>query len=344
MDSLPSLLSVSVVIPTFGRPALLRRCLDALLDQRYPGDRLEIIVVEDGGPGPARRVVADLSSRARPVAESETGSRTPITRGPTPTLRYTSVPRGGPAAARNAGWRLARGTVIAFTDDDTVPDPRWIVEGVRSIDGGAAAVSGRTIVPTPARPTDAQRNVKGLERATFATCNAFCRRLTLERVGGFDPRFTRAYREDSDLEFALLDAGARIVRNQAALVYHPPRPEPPFVSLRHQRNQYFDALLYRKHPQHFRRTIRARPPWRYYLIAACQLATVAGLLGGSLRPTVYCLLVWVPLVGRFWVERLRGAALTPSHVAEMLVTSVLIPPVAVYWRLRGAWTFRVPFL
>ena len=34
----------------------------------------------------------------------------------------------------------------------------------------------------------------------------------------------------------------------------------------------------------------------------------------------------------------------PAHVAEMLVTSILIPPLAVYWRLRGALRYRVAFL
>src|SRR3954463_13355474 len=46
-----SLPMVSVVIPTHHRPELLRRCLAAVLEQAYPSDRFEIIVVEDGGPG-----------------------------------------------------------------------------------------------------------------------------------------------------------------------------------------------------------------------------------------------------------------------------------------------------
>ncbi|MGV5609204.1 glycosyltransferase family 2 protein, partial [Burkholderia pseudomallei] len=43
-------------------------------------------------------------------------------------------------------------------------------------------------------------------------------------------------------------------------------------------------------------------------------------------------------------RRLRGTAHTPSHVAEMIVTSIAIPPVSLYWRLRGALHFRVLFL
>lgn len=324
MDHPSSSASVSVVIPTRGRPELLKRCLQALTDQEYPADRFEVVVVEDGGPGPAGQVVGELAGR--------------------PTMRYVPVPRGGPAAARNAGWRLARGEIVAFTDDDTVPDRRWIAEAVRSFADGADAVSGRTIVPIPPRPTDAQRNTRGLEQATFATCNAFCRRGWLERVGGFDPRFTRAYREDSDLEFTLLDAGAGIVHNDAAIVYHPPRAERPFVSLKHQRNQFFDPLLYRKHRRRFRGCIRAAPPWRHYAITAAQAASLLGLVVGHRSVARVAGIAWISMVGHFCVQRLRGADLSVDHVAEMALTSVLIPPLAIYWRLRGAWAFRVPFL
>ena len=49
-------------------------------------------------------------------------------------------------------------------------------------------------------------------------------------------------------------------------------------------------------------------------------------------------------VGRPAWRRLEGASRRPSHVAEMVVTSALIPFLSIYWRLRGAWRFRVLFL
>ncbi|MGC8001587.1 hypothetical protein, partial [Salmonella enterica] len=45
--------------------------------------------------------------------------------------------------------------------------------------------------------------------------------------------------------------------------------------------------------------------------------------------------LWFALTAWFCCRRLRGAALTPSHVAEMIATSILIPPLSLYWRLRG---------
>jgi glycosyltransferase involved in cell wall biosynthesis len=318
---------VSVVIPTHHRPELLRRCLEAVLAQAYPSDRGEIIVVEDGGPGEGERVVAELRER-------HTDAR----------LRYLAVEQGGPGAARNAGWRLARGDVIAFTDDDTIPDAGWLEAGAQALRCGADSVSGRTVVPVADAPTDAEANVQGLERATFATCNVLVGRHWLEKVGGFDPRFRRAYREDSDLEFRLLDAGARIVRSDAAMVIHPPRRERPFASLRQQRNQVYDALLFRKHPHRFRATIRKRPPIAYYAITLGQIGGLLALLLGRPRLALLATVLWTTLVGRFFVQRAAGRSRRASHLAELALTSALIPPVAIYWRLRGAWTFRVPFL
>jgi GT2 family glycosyltransferase len=319
--------SISVVIPTHGRPDLLRRCLTAVLAQEYPADRVETVVVEDGGPGEAEPVV-------RAVRERHPNSH----------IRYLAVEQGGPGAARNAGLRHAGGDIIAFTDDDTIPAPQWLRAGTQALAAEADAVSGRTVVPLPGQPTDAEANVQGLERATFATCNVFVKRAWLDRVGGFDPEFRRAYREDSDLEFRLLDAGARIVRANHAIVVHPPRPERPFASLRQQRNQFFDALLFRKHPERFRATIRRHPPFDYYAISAGQVVGLLAVLLGRPRLALAASGVWLTLVGRFLSRRAHGRSRQPGHLAELALTSALIPPLAVYWRLRGAWAYRIRFL
>jgi hypothetical protein len=47
--------------------------------------------------------------------------------------------------------------------------------------------------------------------------------------------------------------------------------------------------------------------------------------------------------GRFFAQRARGASRQPRHLLDLAITSLLIPPLAVYWRLRGAWRFRVLF-
>jgi len=249
--------------------------------------------------------------------------------------------RSGPAAARNRGWRKARAPIIAFTDDDTVPRPDWLERGLDAMENLAMpehvdAVSGRIVMPIPSEPTDYERDAQGLERSEFVTANCFVRKHVLERVGGFDESFRLAWREDSDLHFRLLRSGARFVHAPRAVVVHPVRTAGWGVSVRQQKKVMYDALLFKKHPRLYRERIRARPRWDYYVIV--------GSLGLALTGSLPALLVWGMLTGKFFLERLRGASKRASHVLEMLVTSILIPPIAVFWRLAGALRYRVAFL
>lgn len=246
-----------------------------------------------------------------------------------------STSRSGPAAARNRGWRQARAGIIAFTDDDTEPHPRWLEEGLRAM-AHADAVSGRIVMPIPEPPTDYERDAQGLERSEFATANCFVRREVLERIGGFDEGFRMAWREDSDLHFRLLRCGARVAKAPQAVVVHPVRPAPWGVSLRQQRKVMFDALLFKKHRELYRSRIRAGARWDYYAIVGSSILMVMGVTPAAL--------VWALLTGNFFMKRLRGASKRPAHVLEMLVTSMLIPPLAVFWRLAGMLRYRVAFL
>jgi glycosyltransferase involved in cell wall biosynthesis len=322
---------VSVVIPTLGRPELLERCLAVLLKQDFPAEAFEIIVVDDG-PSAATR---DLVTRwvARTIGRQG------------PTIGYTATQRAkGPAAARNVGWRAAQGRIIAFTDDDTIPATDWLWQGVQALGSGRAAVWGRVIVPLPHDPTDYERDAAGLAGGGFVTANCFVRVEALQAVGGFDERFRLAWREDSDLFFALRSRYPAIRYAPEVVVVHPIRPAPWGVSLKQQRKILFDALLYKKYPQWYREVAKHSPPWRYYAIVAAVLVAALGAATDHPGLAWSGAAAWLALTLRFAAKRLAYTRRTASHVAEMLVTSAAIPFVAVYWRLRGAVRFRVPFL
>lgn len=326
MTALPRL---SVVVPTRGRPQLLARCLEALAAQALEPGAFEVLVVDDGHSDATAAQVQACAARFAPGQ-----------------LRYLRPTHGaGPAVARNAGWRAARAALIAFTDDDTVARPDWLAEGERAMRShpGCVALAGRVVVPHLAGrpPTDHERMTQGLETAMFVTANAFVRRAALECVQGFDERFRRPWREDADLQFRLAALGP-VRRCGQAVVSHPVRPERWGVSLRQQRNVFFDALLYRKHPSLYRACLRRVPPWDYYAIVALVLAVPA--LAAWPAAAAAAAAAAAVLVLRFAARRLRRTSRAPGHVLEMLATSALIPFLSVYWRLRGALHFRVWFL
>ena len=144
---------VSVVVPTCNRVHLLKRCVDALLEQTLLPCEYEIIIVDDAPCHQTRQLAAMWSARA-----DERGL----------SLRYISNHgTRGPAASRNLGWRLARGALLAFTDDDAIVMPSWLYEGLAVIDDRTDAVCGRLEIPVPPRPTDYQRDAETMQRESF---------------------------------------------------------------------------------------------------------------------------------------------------------------------------------
>ena len=318
----------SVVIPTYERPALLERTLEALGVQTLASDQFEIIVCDDAGSDATREVV-DRWRGAHDIAIAYVAGATPAR---------------GPAAMRNAGWRIARGEVIAFTDDDTIPDPDWLRQGLVALDADASdAASGRISVPLPDDPTDYERDVARLERAGFVTANCFCRRRALEYVRGFDSRFRVAWREDSDLYFKLLENGFEVVYAINAVVVHPVRPAPWGVSLRAEAKHVFDALLYKKHPELYDAFIRPHRPLLYYTILAALGAAMTGLLLDSSAVALSGIGAWVALTATLIDRRLHETTRRTPHVIEVIVTSIVVPLLSVYHRIRGGITFRVAF-
>ncbi|HYX51104.1 MAG TPA: hypothetical protein VE843_15260, partial [Ktedonobacteraceae bacterium] len=116
------------------------------------------------------------------------------------------------------------------------------------------------------------------------------------------------------------------------------------ISLSQQRKSMFNALLYKKHPILYRQRIQARPPWHYYCIVTALLAALLGIVAGAAIFALGAICVWLCMTGHFCLQRLHHTSHAPRHIAEMTVTSLLIPPLAVFWRIFGAIKFRVFFL
>ncbi|MGW6692160.1 glycosyltransferase [Rhodococcus sp. NPDC054953] len=117
---------VTIVIPTVGRDSL-RTTVRAVLAQQHR--TIELIVVDNR---PHRGAVARALDRIDD-----------------PRLRIVDQPVPGVSAARNLGHHHASGRIVAFTDDDALPDPGWItgvVASFRADRGGAVgAVTGRVL-------------------------------------------------------------------------------------------------------------------------------------------------------------------------------------------------------
>lgn len=186
---------ISAIVPAFQARAYLDECLRALAAS--PGID-EIIVVDDASPDDTGAVAAAAGARVVRLERN-----------------------GGPAAARNAGARVARGDVLWFVDADVVvaPDAAARVARFFASHADAAAVFG-SYDTTPRAPgvVSQYRNLlhhwvhqrAASDASTFwAGCGAV-RRAAFERVGGFDPSATWHFIEDIELGYRLRADGCRI--------------------------------------------------------------------------------------------------------------------------------------
>lgn len=316
---------ITVVIPTYRRPDLLYRCLNALKKQIFPWEEFEVLVVSDGPDEITATIVNCFDDM--------------------PFHCLQTNERKGPAAARNHGWQHAKGDLVAFTDDDTIPEPLWLISFYKKYAGEKEIVyTGKTVVPLSASPTDYEKNTAGLETAEFITANCCCTKEALSAVNGFDERFSRAWREDSDLHFKFIKKNIPIVHVPAAVVLHPVRPARWGVSLKEQEKTKFNALLYKKYPELYREKIQRRPFWNYYAMVFFLLLSPVLTIEGKTSWSLLLLTAWLVLFIEFTVRRLRHTSKSLVHISEMVCTSICIPFVSLFWHWYGNIKYKTAFL
>jgi LmbE family N-acetylglucosaminyl deacetylase/glycosyltransferase involved in cell wall biosynthesis len=251
-DAFVPAVRVSVVIPTFNRFVDLRRTLAALESDRagLPFG-VEIVVVDDGSADGTRAFLEEWAAR-------------------TPGARTLSQENSGPARARNRGAAAAKGEIVLFLGDDTVPEPGFLSvhEKAHRLGGpGPLAVLGYTtwdeermrvtpflthlnemgtqfgfsIIPDP---DDVPFNF-------FYTSNVSLPRGTFLALGGFDEEFPHAAWEDVEFAYRATRAtpALRMVYRSAARTRHNHPTDLASFRRRQRKAGAAAATFARKHPE-----------------------------------------------------------------------------------------------
>jgi glycosyltransferase involved in cell wall biosynthesis len=187
---------ISVVVPVRDAAATLPEQLTALARQTYQGE-WEVVVADNGSRDGSRAIVESFRDRF-------------------PALRSIDASeRGGPAFARNAGVRAARGDLIAFCDADDVVSERW-VEALATALGDQDFVSGameyHTLNPEPVRSWGYRSHEHDLPvghrfLAYALSANLGISRRAFEAVGGFAEDISLPAADDIDLSWRVQLAG-----------------------------------------------------------------------------------------------------------------------------------------
>jgi glycosyltransferase involved in cell wall biosynthesis len=247
-------------VPTYARPHLLGRLVEALEKQTLPADRFEVVIVDNASPDDTSALLAQLAATSRLR------------------LRHLVEHKRGPAATRNTGWRGSAGPVVAFIDDDCVPEPGWLAAGLSAVlaDDRIGVVQGAVRKPEDAPLGDwtLWRHVSG-ETPYFEGCNIFYRRAALEQAGGFDEDIGN-YGEDAALGWSVVDAGWGRRYEGAAVAYHDVEERGVRYHVKTGLLERHIARIAKAHPD-FRREAFWRP-WAYRRENAAFTLAVVGLV------------------------------------------------------------------
>jgi cellulose synthase/poly-beta-1,6-N-acetylglucosamine synthase-like glycosyltransferase len=284
---------LSVVVSTYGRAGFLPSLFASLEAQTLPLASFELIVVDDASTDRTWETLGDL------VAATVLPARA---------LRLAR--NAGQGAGRNAGVAVARGEVVAFTDDDCLPTSSWLerlTEPFTSAPGAPPAVvaQGQTQAwPDDADGAGAWARTVWVLRPTwlFETCNIAYRRTDLVRVGGFPSGddapvgpHGRIVGEDAIAGWRVAENGAELVFVPEALVHHRHLPASYLDWLAEQRGRgSFPGLVDRS-------PLGRRALWRWWFLAprtaAFDVATVAlvGALSSRRARWLIGIVPWVIL-------------------------------------------------
>lgn len=215
---------LSVIVPTYGRPAYLKDNLISLLQQDFPPEQYEIIVV-DNKPAKVRQIVQNLELEWQR------------------SIRYVEEPNVGLHNARHAGAKAAQGETLVYVDDDVIVHSGWLRAILEPFQDPLVAIVGGKILPKwEAQPPEWLSQFPrgylslldlGEERQELRWpegvygCNMAIRRSVLYEVGGFNPdamgdRRLIWLRGDGEtgLHKKVYDAGYKVMYEPQAWLYH----------------------------------------------------------------------------------------------------------------------------
>ena len=204
-----SSIDVSVVIPAYKRPELLRLAVQSALKQNIAAERFEVIVVDSSPDNCNVKVVEELQAQTPNISLNV----------------YQKSPEG-PGPSRTLGAQHARGEIVAFLDSDCMATPGWLEAGLGKFTEDLGIVQGRTL-PRPDQPLGIFNRYLQVEAENprYEAANIFFRRKSLANAGEpkkdltpNDERPTGG--EDSLMAWRVKHSGWNSTFERDALVYH----------------------------------------------------------------------------------------------------------------------------
>jgi len=301
--------SVSVILPFQNNASTLGNTLKSILDQDYPKDRFELIMVCDNSNDGSVEI-------AKAFQESYPSNTS---------LIFNSIQGKGPARAANQAIRVARGEIVARMDGDALVPRNWLLSLTRAFERAEVAGVEPFVVPTNSTAIVPFRS--SAPSGFGPGVGSSFRRSALSKVGYYDESYYHPlfgyFREDADLIFKLEESGFLIVRDANVRVFHPDRKRAMKLIVQQGLKYGLDPLLLKKHPIESRSLLHLKigffSSWGLAFVLSTAF-TFGGILG--------------LFVANFQLQAVTTASILAAYIAV----------IAFYRKLSGRWIPQSPFL
>ena len=197
-DSKNNLSSVSIIVPVHNDENCIGDLIESLLNQDYPADMREIVIVDNNSTDRSREIVKGY----------------PVT-----LLQENDIQSS--YAARNRGIRNSKHEILAFIDSDCIASPQWLREGIAMLlSGSADLVGGRVEFALSAKRTSAEMYdsitnfdfANSIKKGSTGAGNLFVKRDVFDKV----EMFPDSMKSGGDFTWT-----SRAVQSGHSLVYAP---------------------------------------------------------------------------------------------------------------------------
>lgn len=274
-------MQISVIIPTYNRASILKKCLNALSDQTFGKENFEAIVADDGSSDQTSEIVKEFRTRI-------------------PNLIYLKQKKQGQGIARNSGIKHASGKIVILIGDDILVTPNFLVEHLKAHQDHPeenAAVLGLIkwhpellITPFMKWLTNSSsilgkygghqfgyEKLQGKKTADynfFYTSNLSLKKSLLQKYP-FDPEFKKYGWEDIELGYRLTkEAGLKLYYHPQALAYHYHQMEEKNLVPRMRMIGQSAWIIQRKYPE----LLKVPPLWKQLIFGSFSNFLVLGIL------------------------------------------------------------------
>jgi len=307
---------LSIVVPTYQHPAALLQCLKALLVQSLAKDKYEIIVVSDGPDMATHQIVFDLI-KSSPE---------------TPVITFCYLPyKKGRDAARNLGWQMAKGELVAFIDDDHIASAGWAesfwTEHLKHEHESIVFVGN--VNTSRISLLDTSQN----EQQSLSASNCASAKTTLSKIKGFDEDFAKSWGDQNALHFKMLTSNVPFMQVNGAVCFNVVRDVNWGTNIRQSKQHIYKSKLF---------SSSQNVPWANYTIMTLLFAfTFVGWFLDLNALALIALATWFLMVILLTIRRMENIIPSFTNIVEMMAISMFLPFLSIYWSLRGTYKVRI---